>query len=228
MSEWLSYAPSDLLLFSPRVYYRLFELNNRSFWPVAVVSLALGLVIFYLLLRPIGRGHRIVSAILGVLWIWISWAFFWERYAGINWASVYLTPLFALQGVVLLWAGGAGKIKFVPARGIPDAVAIALFCFSLIGYPLLAAFMGRPPLAAEIFGLAPDPTALATLALLALADNGTRWPLLIVPAMWCLVSGLTLWVMEAADFFVPPAGATIALAVAVIRSRQEPPLAHRR
>ena len=220
MSEWWTYRLADFLLFSPRVYYRLFELNNRSFCPIAVVSLALGLVIFYRLLRPIPRGHRIIPAILGVIWIWISWTFFWERYASITWASVYLAPLFALQGVVLLWAGAAGKIKFAPHGGIPDAVAIALFCFSLIGYPLLAACMGRPLLAAEIFGLAPDPTALATLALLVLADNGVRWPLLIVPAMWCLMSGLTLWVMEAVDFFVPPAGAIVALGVAVIRSRQ--------
>ena len=41
MSEWWTYTPADFLLFSPRVYYRLFELYNRSFWPVAIVTLAL-------------------------------------------------------------------------------------------------------------------------------------------------------------------------------------------
>jgi hypothetical protein len=84
--------------------------------------------------------------------------------------------------------------------------------------------MGRPPLAAEIFGLAPDPTALATLALLALADNGMRWPLLIVPLIWCLITGLTLWAMDASDFFIAPVGALTALAIAVIRTRRSSPM----
>ena len=60
MSEWWTYAPSDFLMFSPRVYYRLFEFYNRSFWPVAVVSLSLGIGMFLLLLRPTRVGHRII------------------------------------------------------------------------------------------------------------------------------------------------------------------------
>jgi hypothetical protein len=220
MSEWWTYAPSDFLMFSPRVYYRLFEFYNRSCWPLAVVSLALGLGMFLLLLRPTQAGHRIIPVILGALWIWIAWAFFLERYASINWGAVYVAPVFALQGVALVWAGAvSGKLKFVAGREVPDVVALALFCFSVIGYPLVAVAMGRSWLSAEIFGLAPDPTALATLALLALAHGGVRWPLLIVPFVWCLVTGLTLWTMEAGDFFVAPVGALIALAVALMHRR---------
>jgi Family of unknown function (DUF6064) len=221
MSEWWTYTLADFLLFSPRVYYRLFELYNRSFWPVAIVSLALGLAIFCLLLRPTRGSHLLIPAILGALWILISWAFFWERYASINWASVYLAPLFGLQGVALLCTGAVSRrITFAPRREIPDIVALALFSFSLIGYPFLAELMGRPLLTAEIFGLAPDPTALTTLALLVLANNGVRWPLLIVPLIWCLITGLTLWAMEASDFFIAPVGALSALAIAVFRTRR--------
>jgi hypothetical protein len=224
MSEWWSYTLTDFLLFSPRVYYRLIELYNQSFWPVAIVSLGLGLAFLVLLVRPTRAGHRLISAVLGALWIWIGWAFFWERYASINWASVYVAPMFGLQGVALLWAGAVnGQIKFVPNRKIPDVVALALYCFSLIGYPFLAALLGRTWLAAEIFGLAPDPTALATLALLALTDGGSRLLLLlllIVPLIWCFISGLTLWTMEAGDFFVAPVGALSALVIAVIRAQR--------
>jgi hypothetical protein len=221
MSEWWTYTLSDFLLFSPRVYYRLFELYNRSLWPIAIVSFALGLSILRLLLRPTGSGHRVIVAILGALWIWIAWAFFWQRYASINWASVYVAPLIALQGVMLLWVATVNRqIKFVLRRDIAGIVALALYSLSLIGYPFLAAFMGRPWLAAEVFGLAPDPTALATLALLALADGGRRWPLLIVPSIWCLVTGLTLWAMEAGDYFIAPIGALSALSVALIRARR--------
>jgi hypothetical protein len=220
MSEWWTYTPSDFLLFSPRIYYRMFELYNRSLWPVAVLSLALGFTILALLLRPTSAGHRIIWTILGTLWVWIAYAFFWERYAIINWAFVYLAPLFGLQGVALIWTAVSGQIKFAPSRQIQDVFALALFCFSLIGYPLLAPLMGRPWSSAEIFGLAPDPTALATLALLCLADGSRRWPLLIVPLIWCLITGLTLWTMDADDFFIAPLGALSALANVLFRSRR--------
>lgn len=220
MSEWWTYTPSDFLLFSPRVYYRMFELYNRSLWPVGTISLAGGLAILVLLLRPTHVGHRVILIFLGILWIWIAWAFFWEHYAGINWGSVYLAPLFGLQGAAFIWiAVFNGQIKFVPRRETPDVVAIALYCIGLVVYPLLAPLMGRQWLAAEIFGLAPDPTALATLALLSLADGCCRGLLLIVPLIWCVISGLTLWTMGAGDFFIPPAGALSALAIALIRAR---------
>jgi hypothetical protein len=220
MSEWWTYTPSDFLMFSPRVYYRLFELYNRTFWPLAIISLAAGIAILVLLLRPIRVADRIIPAVLGVLWIWIAWAFFAERYASINWASVYVALFFAAQGAALVWVGAArGGMSFAAGRHAADVVALALYGLSVIGYPLLAALMGRSWLAAEIFGLAPDPTALATLALLALARGGRRWPLLIVPSLWCLISGLTLWVMEAGDFFIAPLGTLVALAVARVRVR---------
>jgi hypothetical protein len=38
MSEWWSYTLSDFLLFSPRTYYRLFELHNAEWWPAHFVA----------------------------------------------------------------------------------------------------------------------------------------------------------------------------------------------
>src|SRR5215470_10588375 len=133
MSEWWTYAPSDFLMFSPRVYYRLLEFYNLSFWPVAVISLALGVGIFLLLLRPTRAGHCIIPVILGALWIFVAWAFFWERYASINWGALYIAPVFVLQGVALMWTGAvSGTIKFVPSRTLPDVIALVLFLFSLV------------------------------------------------------------------------------------------------
>ena len=33
MPEWWTYSLSDFLMFSPRTYYRLFELHNAAIWP---------------------------------------------------------------------------------------------------------------------------------------------------------------------------------------------------
>lgn len=216
MSEWWTYRFSDFVLFSPRVYYRLFELHNQALWPSQLLTVALGLAILFVLLRPARGRHRFVPALLGALWIWVAWAFLWERYATINWASAYVAPVFALQGLALLWFGTVRKCLAFAQRGnLRDDVGRALFAGALIGYPLLAPLMGRPWFAAEIFGIAPDPTAVGTLAVLALADGRIRWLLLLVPCLWCAISGATLWTLDAGGFFVPPLIALIAVGSAL-------------
>jgi hypothetical protein len=217
MSEWWTYSLSDFLLFSPRVYYRLFELHNRALWPAHLLTSALGLAILFMLLRPLRARERTVPAILGVLWIWIAVTFFLQRYATINWAAVYVVPAFVLQGILLIWTGSRQKLLFAGVHQGSDIAVVGLFVLALGAYPLIAPVMGRPWSAAEIFGIAPDPTAVATLAVLALAQGHWRWWLMIIPLLWCAITGATLWTMEAGDFFIAPGAAIVALGIALAR-----------
>jgi hypothetical protein len=68
-----------------------------------------------------------------------------------------------------------------------------VFAIVLVGYPLLALVQGRPWPQAEVFGLMPDPTALATAALLLASRGLARWALLVVPLAWCVVAAVTWW-----------------------------------
>lgn len=218
MSEWWTYTLSDFLLFSPRVYERLFELHNEALWPAQVLTVALGLFVLFMLLAPMRGRARIVPAILGVLWVWVAWAFFWERYATINWASAYIAPAWALEGLLLVLAGGiGGTLSFPHARGFSYFFTFALLAMAIVGYTVIAALMQKPLAAAEIFGIAPDPTAVATLAVLALAQGRMRWPLMVLPLLWSIVTGATLWTMGSSEFFVAPAGAAVAVALAIGR-----------
>jgi hypothetical protein len=54
-----------------------------------------------------------------------------------------------------------------------------------------------------VFGLFPDPTALATLGLVLMAGRG-HWLLLPLPAAWCAIGGATLWMMEAPEAALLP------------------------
>lgn len=100
-----------------------------------------------------------------------------------------------------------------------DIARLVLFAAALGFYPLIAPMMGRQWLAGEVFGIAPDPTAIATLALLALAQRRARWAAMIIPALWCAISTMTLWTMGAANFFLPLAGALAAIGTALARAR---------
>jgi hypothetical protein len=217
--EWWSYSLSDFLLFSPRTYYRLIERYNGAVWPGHILTLGVGLCLL-VLLRPatVTRG-RIISALLALLWIWVAWAFLWRRYATINWAARYLLPVFVLQTVLLVWTGAIrSRLRFI-GTGVTGATGTALLVLSL-AYPVVAPLVGRTWLQAEIFGIAPDPTAIGTAGLLLLTDGRARWELLAVPLLWCLVSGLTLWAMGSAEALLPPAVALIVIVAAALKNRK--------
>ena len=64
MFEWWAYQPSDLLMFSPQTYYRLFELYNAGLWPAQILTLAAGVAIAILMVR--GPRWRTVSHTSGL------------------------------------------------------------------------------------------------------------------------------------------------------------------
>jgi len=203
MTEWWAYTLSDFLLFSPRTYYRLFERHNASVWPGHLLTLGLGLVIAGLLRRPTAGQGRVISAALAILWAWVGWAFLWQRYATINWAAIYLLPLFAVEVLLLVWVGLIrGRLSMGLRRDPAGIVALALFILGLALYPVLAPLLGRGWQQAEVFGVAPDPTAIATLGLLLLTAGRPRWELLAAPVLWCFVSGATLWAMGSPEAWV--------------------------
>lgn len=221
MSEWWTYSLRDLLLFSPNTYYRLFELYNIEWWPLQIFALALGMTVLLLLRNGSDQARKAIGVILALCWLWLAWAYHWQRYAPINWAASYYAAAFALEALLLLWLGVMRAQPDMVEAGIKNRRSgMVLFAFALLAYPLLALLPGRSWTQAELFGMAPDPTALATLALLLLGNSRTAWWLFPVPVVWCLISGATLWAMASPDFWLPPLAALLAIAMAISGSRK--------
>ncbi|HEV7814296.1 MAG TPA: DUF6064 family protein [Janthinobacterium sp.] len=195
MSEWSTYTLSDLLMFSARTYYRLIELYNLATWPLHLLAAGAGVALVLCAQRADERSGRIAAVLLGLCWLWVAWAFHAERYATINSAAPYFAAGFAIQGTLLVFAGNL--------RANRDRFGLGLLLLALLGYPLLALLSGRPWPQAEMFGIAPDPTAAATLALLALSPRAS-WVLWPVPLLWSAVSGATLWTMQVRHAWVLP------------------------
>ncbi len=214
MSEWWTYSLSDFLLFSPRTYYRLFELYNLAVWPWQILAIGLGLVVLALWLRGGAWQGRAIAAILAACWLFVAWAYLLARYDTINWAASYFAVAFAIEALLLVWTGLVrDRLSLRPGRDVAGATGLGIFVFALFAWPLIGPVAGRPWLQAEIFGVAPDPTVVATLGVLVAADR-TRWELLVVPLLWCAISGATLWTMQAPDAWLVPAAALLALVLA--------------
>jgi hypothetical protein len=199
-SEWWTYRPSDFLMFSPRIYWRLFEQVNAVWWPAAAALAALLLAALW------RRAAWACGAVLGAAWLLVAWAYHHQRFAPISGAAEVYALVFAAQGLLLPLLLRHGRLQ-------PRAVAQALLAAALAGWPLLAALGGRPWQQAELFGLAPDPNTAATVALLLMWRPATAWTRLalgVVPALWCAGSAATLATMASWQALAPLAALALA------------------
>lgn len=211
MPAWLSYRPADFLLFSPRSYWRLFELENAALWPLPPIALLLGLALPVLLLRRRPATDRTAALLLAATWAWVGWSFLWQRYAPINWAAAYLAPLFGLQALLFLGLAVRGDgLRLREDLDPQAATGFALIGYALLLHPLTAPLAGRPLAGAEVFGITPDPTAILTLGIALLQPPGSaRRLLFLIPSLWLASSAATLLTLEAPEGWIPTA--TLAL-----------------
>jgi hypothetical protein len=216
MPEWWSYRLSDFLMFEPRTYYRLFELYNHDVWPGQILALMLGLVLLGLGWRGGPARGRAAAAILCAAWLWVAWAFHWRRYATINLAAGYFAGLFAIQALLMSAAVVRRGVAQPPPRK-PDAIGLGVTVFAVVFQPLIGPLLGRAWTGVETFGMAPDPTAAATLGILLI--GAARRALWIIPLLWCMITGATLWAMDAPDAGVMPLVAVVAVSRAVWQRR---------
>lgn len=216
MTQWWTYKLADFLLFSPQTYYRLFELYNSDIWPAQILALVLGVSILLLARwHPLWHG-RAIAAILAALWIWVAWAYHLQRYASINWAATYFAGGFAIEAALLIWIGVVrDKLTFIPATRTLYRAGTSVYLFALIALPLIGPLVGRKWTHMEILGIAPDPTALATLGILLLTSGRTFWELLVIPILWCAISAAFLWTMKSPDALVLPLAALVGLLFAL-------------
>jgi hypothetical protein len=172
----VSYRIRDLLMFSARTYNRLFENYNRDVWPLHLLAFAIGIAILVLAWR---RQHpRVIAALLAICWLWVAYAFHWQRFSTIHTYGRWFGVAFVVEGVLMLVPRSLGSSG---ARGF-----LFLFALIVLIYPLLSPRR-------ELFAIAPDPTALATIAL----GSRSRWFLLPIPILWCAFSATTHLAMAA-------------------------------
>ena len=199
MSEWWTYTLGDFLMFSPATYWRLVESYNRDVWPAQLAGLIAGFAACGLLLSRRCSAARVQALLLAAAFLWVGWAFFWQRYATINWAANYFAFAFWAQALLLV------VLALLPAQSeikVSSAAPKVGWCLALAGlliYPLGSAWSGKVWSQMEVFGVSPEPTALVCLGLLLARPMQTaqlfRWVLTIIPSASLLVSAATLRAM---------------------------------
>jgi len=226
-STWWTYRPSDFLMFSPRIYWRLFQSLNEAWWPAQPVLLAAGLSWIGCIglqgskaRAHLGGALRGAAVFLAACWAVVAWAFLLQRFAPINWVATGFAAAFVLQAFALVMLALVGGVRG-QASAVRWRAGIALGLWAVLGHPLLSRAFGRPWQQAEVFGLAPDPTAIGSLAFLLLVSANAvtvRWllrALWFVPLAWCALSAATLATMGSAQAWIVLAAALLALAASI-------------
>jgi len=214
MSEWWTYSLSDFLMFSSRSYYWLIESYNTAIWPAHVLALIAGVVVISAIALPRQHLQRSAGLVLAAAWGWVAWAYHLERYAEINTAAPYFAAAFTVQALLLCW------LAFKPGNAVPapQPLALGLTGLAICAYPLLALARDNGGWRqAEVFGIVPDPTVVATLGvLLAWRAPAIFW---LIPVSWCLVSGATLMELKINHAWLLPALALTAVLARLMGSK---------
>jgi hypothetical protein len=202
MPEWWTYTLGDFLMFSPRAYARLIERYNAGAWPWQLVGWAAAAAVLGLRLRPRRAGAAAAALLLGGTWVAVAYGFFWERYAAINFAARPLAALCALEAVLLFRAARNGGLEPARAGDRRAGIGTLLLAAALL-YPALAPLLGHGWRQAEIVGLMPDPTAIATIGWLLTMRGRGRGLLLAPPLLLGAVGTLTLVALRRPEAAAP-------------------------
>ncbi|TIU26929.1 MAG: hypothetical protein E5W53_04985, partial [Mesorhizobium sp.] len=102
-------------------------------------------------------------------------------------------------------------------RDIAARLGLLILAAGIVVYPLLPLLFGGPWASAEVFGIAPDPTAITTLGVLLAASGGPVPLLFAIPLLWLLLSGLTLHAMGDPQAWLPLLAAATTVAALALR-----------
>lgn len=215
MSDWWTYRLSDFLMFSQETWHRLFVRLNHDLWPLPLIMLGIGLGLVALVLRADPRSQRIATAVLAACWLLVAWLFHWQRLREIHLAAGWYAGAFLVQSALLL-APSIPRLSR-PPRLSRLRTGLGLLLFGVLLLPLTGPMQGRSWEAVQYFGLAPDPTVTATLGVLTVAR--ARWFAWVIPVLYSVLSGITLWALEAPDAWVPPLAALLAVLFGIFSPR---------
>ncbi|HET8904751.1 MAG TPA: DUF6064 family protein [Saccharospirillum sp.] len=214
MDTWFSYRLSDFILFSERVYWRLFDQVNDLAGAFLTVLIALGC----LLLVGVWSRHRAVrnatAMLLGAFWVSSAILFLWFYYTPVNWAARYAVPFFFLEAGLLILLSFTGQLsRSLHKNDVKGWLGFVLLAYAVVIHPFTSLMFGRTLASAEIVGLAPDATAMATLGVvLVTATTRALYLLLPIPVLALTLSGLTLHALGTAEAWVIPVALLVTVA----------------
>jgi hypothetical protein len=176
------------LPFTPDQFLSVFERYNRAIEPAPFFAYVAGAVALVFACRGGRRAGRLVLGTLAAFWAVSGAGYHLAFFRAINPVASAFGALFLAEAALLLRAALRREAPaFRLHASARHAAALALAVYALAAYPRIAAAVGHEYPRAPVFGVAPCPTTIFTIAVLLLAEPRPSALLLAIPLAWSLV-----------------------------------------
>lgn len=209
------------LPFNAHQFFAVFATYNAAIWPAQAVGYSLGLATLgALLLRHPLRERGILTG-LAVMWAWNGLVYHLAFFTPINPAAYGFAALFAFQAVLLGFLAFRPNDIHFTARGHWRVIpAFSLIVYAMAIYPLIGPIAGHGLMKGPLFGAAPCPTAIFTIAMLMLVEGRMQAWLAAIPILWAIIGASAAFMLGVPeDLGLAVAAALLVLGIAS-RSRK--------
>lgn len=173
--------------FTTEQFFSVFEKYNSAIFPFQLIILLLGFIGLLLIHSKNPLKNKIIGSFLGMLWIWIGFAYHIAFFTEINDAALVFGVIFILQGLLILYNTLVTDrliFNFIPQT--KDYIGYFFIVFGLIIYPMIGYIVEESFNRIISLGL-PCPTTILTFGFFMLTNNKFPKYLLIIPSLWSVV-----------------------------------------
>ncbi len=202
MTDWSTYRLQDFIPYSDEAYFRMLERVGEAYWPLHIISILVVCILFTLAIK--GKTKALLF-LMGPTWLFVAYGFLYHYFAELNWAGEWMAWAFVCQAVLFVLVPLSPLLPLSPlsheecfradsSRPISFAFSCGVLLCAIVVYPLHILMAEDSWYQLQTFGLHADPTALLTLAYLALLPDIKRvWYLAFIPSLWLVFSSLNLY-----------------------------------
>lgn len=208
--------------FTIEQFFDVFEAYNTAVWPAQIAAYVLGVIVTFATIRSNKTSSRIISATLGLFWVWMGIIYHIMHFSSINPIARLFGVLFVLQGIILVAVGCiSDRLKFqFTIKPIPIIGALFI-AYSMIVYPLIGTLVGHSYPRAPMFGVAPCPTTIFTLGLLLIASIRIPIYIVIIPLLWSVIATTAAVKLHVPQDFGLGVSAIIGIILILINNRNK-------
>lgn len=173
--------------FTIEQFFSVFEKYNTALYPFQWVIILLGFVALLLLQSKNSAKNKFISSYLGILWIWVGFAYHIAFFSKINSVALVFGIVFILQGALILFNTLlADRIIFYYTPKKNHYIAYFFIVFGLIIYPIIGYFLEGSFSRTISLGL-PCPTTILTFGFFMMTNSKFPKYLLIIPSIWAII-----------------------------------------
>ena len=209
-----------MLPFALDQFLAVFSAYNQTIWPAQIVAYSLGLVAVAALFRPGRTSDRVISGVLGLMWLFTGLLYHGVFFSEINKAAFAFATIFVIQGLALVYAGVIrSDLRFGLHSGAAALIGAAFIFYAAIVYPLVGIATGHSWPAMPMFGVTPCPVTIYTFGLLLMTTNRFSYWLLVIPFIWSVVGGSAAFLLGVPQDWLLLASGVTSVPLIVARNR---------